>query len=87
MWFLEKCRSNKLRKDLPIFVETFLLNGGLNHMISLTLTMSLMVSVRKYIYTESNHPPNIFKYIPASIETRLSNLSPTEAIFKKSTTH
>ena len=35
MWFLGKCRSNKPRKDLPIFVETFLLNGGLNHMIFL----------------------------------------------------
>ena len=23
MWFLGKCRSKKLRKDLPIFVETF----------------------------------------------------------------
>ena len=27
MWFLGKCRSNKLRKNLPIFVETFLLDG------------------------------------------------------------
>ena len=41
----------------------------------------------QYIHTESNHPPNIIKHIPASIETRLSNLSPTETIFKQSTTH
>ena len=41
----------------------------------------------QYIYTESNHPPNIIKHIPASIETRLSNLSSTEKIFKESTTH
>ena len=40
-----------------------------------------------YIHTESNHPPNIIKHIPASIETRLSNLSSTEIIFKESTTH
>ena len=40
-----------------------------------------------YIHTESNHPPNIIKHIPASIETRLSNLSSTETIFKESTTH
>ena len=41
----------------------------------------------QYIHTESNHPPNIIKHIPASIETRLSNLSSTETIIKESTTH
>ena len=41
----------------------------------------------QYIHTESNHPPNIIKHIPASIETRLSNLSFTGTIFKESTTH
>ena len=41
----------------------------------------------QYIHTESNHPPNIIKHIPASIETRLSNLSSTEIIFRESTTH
>ena len=41
----------------------------------------------QYIHTESNHPANIIKHIPASIETRLSNLSSTEIIFKDSTTH
>ena len=41
----------------------------------------------QYIHTESNHPPNIIKNIPASIETRLSNLSSTETIFKESTAH
>ena len=40
-----------------------------------------------YIHTESNHPPNIIKHIPASIETRLLNPSSTEIIFKESTTH
>ena len=39
----------------------------------------------QYIHTESNHPPNIIKHIPASIETRLSNLSSTETIIKEST--
>ena len=39
-----------------------------------------------YIHTESNHPQNI-KHIPASIETRVSNLSSTETIFKESTTY
>ena len=41
----------------------------------------------QYTHAESNHPPNIIKHIPASIETRLSNLSSTETIFKESTTH
>ena len=41
----------------------------------------------QYIHTESNHPPNIIKHIPASIDTRLSNLSSTEIIFRQSTTH
>ena len=41
----------------------------------------------QYIHTESNHPPNIIKHIPASTETRLSNLSSTETTFKESTTH
>ena len=41
----------------------------------------------QYILTESNHPPNIIKHIPASIETRLPNPSSTETIFKESTRH
>ena len=45
------------------------------------------VDQMQYIHAESNHPPNIIKHIPASIETRLSNLSFTEAIFKESTTY
>ena len=40
----------------------------------------------QYTHTESNHHTNIIKHIPASIETRLSNLSSTEIIFKESTT-
>ena len=41
----------------------------------------------QYIHTESNHPPNIIKHIPASIENRLSNLSSVEILSKESTTH
>ena len=41
----------------------------------------------QYIHTESNHPPNIIKHKPASLEIRLSNLSSTATIFKESTTH
>ena len=35
MWFFGKRRSNEVKKDFPIFVETHLLNGELNHMIFL----------------------------------------------------
>ena len=35
MWFLGKFRSNRLKSGLWIFVETFLLKGGLNHMMFL----------------------------------------------------
>ena len=41
----------------------------------------------QYMHTESNHPRNIIKHIPAYIETRLSNLSSTEIIFTESTTY
>ena len=41
----------------------------------------------QYINTEFNHPPNIIKHIPVSIENRLSNLSSNEKLFQKSRTH
>ena len=34
-----------------------------------------------YIHTESDHPPNIIRQLPLSIEKRLSTLSSSEAIF------
>ena len=39
----------------------------------------------QYINKESNHPPNIIKHLPTSIEKRLSNkqLSSNEKIFKE----
>lgn len=36
-----------------------------------------------YIHKNSNHPPNIIKQIPISIETRISKLSSNENIFKE----
>ena len=41
----------------------------------------------QYIHTESSHPLNIIKDIPASIENPLSNLFSTEKLFKESTKH
>ena len=41
----------------------------------------------QYTHTESSHQPNIIKHIKTSMETRLSNLSSAETIFKESTAH
>ena len=38
-----------------------------------------------YVHVKSNHPPNIIKQIPFSIQNRLSNLSANEEIFNQST--
>ena len=38
-----------------------------------------------YVHVMSNHPPNILKQIPLSIQKRLSNLSSNEDIFKEAT--
>ena len=37
----------------------------------------------QYINKESNHPPNLIKYLPASIEKRLSNNCSHEKIFEE----
>ena len=37
----------------------------------------------QYINKESNHPSNLIKHLPASIEKRLSNNSSDEKIFKE----
>ena len=40
-----------------------------------------------YVHVQSNHPPNILKQIPLSIQTRLSNLSSNEELFHQATPH
>ena len=37
-----------------------------------------------YVHVQSNHPPNVIKQIPLSIQNRLSNLSSDENIFTES---
>ena len=59
----------------------------------LDITMDLRTGVHKpfmkpnntplYVHNKSNHPPNIIKNIPESINRRLSNVSSNEKIFKK----
>ena len=55
-------------------------------MALLDLTINLTTKYSTYIQNPTT-PQNIIKHIPASIETRLSNLSSTEIIFSESTTH
>ena len=40
-----------------------------------------------YIHAKSNHPTNIIKQLPLSVEKRLSTLSANENIFKESAKH
>ena len=59
----------------------------------LDITMDLRTGVHKpfmkpnntplYVHNKSNHPINIIKNIPESINRRLSNISSNEKIFKK----
>ena len=41
-------------------------------------------NIIQYIHVESNHPPNIIKQVPKTIEKRLSQLSSSEKIFNES---
>ena len=41
----------------------------------------------KYVHAKSNHPPNILKQLPISIEKRLTTLSINETIFNESSRH
>ena len=81
--------------DLEIIAESIVKNKKIVNYLDVTLNSKDSTfrpyhkpgDQMQYIHTESNHPPNIIEHIPASIETRLSNLSYTERIFKESTTH
>ena len=45
--------------------------------------MYILCTQQYYVFNKSNHPPNIIKNIPESINRRLSNISSNETIFKK----
>ena len=36
-----------------------------------------------YVHSKSNHPPNILKNIPLSVNKRLSNISANETVFEE----
>ena len=42
-------------------------------------------NIPRYVNAKSNHPPATIKNIPLGIPKRLSNISPSEEIFKKKT--
>ena len=77
------------------FKTFYLLSAVISKSCSLTLILKdgtfrpyhKPVDQIQYIHTESNHPPDIIKHVPASIENRFSNLLSTEILFKESTTH
>ena len=39
-----------------------------------------------YMYSKTNHPPNIIRNIPESVNTQLSEISSDEAVFNKAAT-
>ena len=47
-------------------------------------TKNQIIYIIQHIHVESNHPPNIIKQIPKTIEKRLSQLSSSEEIFNES---
>ena len=89
-----KKKLHKLFKDYGLEITT---ESNLKIVNYLDVTLNLNDGTFKpyhkpddqiqYIHTESNHPPNIIKHLPTSIENRLSNLSSNEQIFQESITY
>ena len=78
--------------DLSLTIE-----ANKNHVHFLDVTLNLSSGFFKpfmkennqtvYVNTKSNHPPNILKNIPLSINKRLSNISSNEGIFNVAAPH
>ena len=91
-------QSEKVKKDIKaIFKEEgldLIIECNKNIVDYLDITLNLKDGTYKpyqkpdntltYIHTESNHPPNIIKQIPKTIEKRLSDNSANEQIFSES---
>ena len=89
-------QSKKVKKELQVLFQKFGLNliiecnkTTVNYIdITLTLLNGTYKPYQKpentlqYIHKESNHPPYIIKQIPITIETRLSNYSSNETVFR-----
>ena len=74
--------------DLKITIET---NQKVVHFLDVTFNLrngtfkpySKPNNDLMYIHTNSNHPPNIIKYIPSMISDRVSKISSNKKIFKR----
>ena len=94
-------RADKIRKEFhQLFKENGLsleIECNLKTVNYLDITLDLNTGTYKtyskpndetlYIHAKSNHPSNILKQLPISIETRLSNLSSNSEIFHEASKH
>ena len=89
-------KENIKKEIFKIFKENKLnitIEASKNVIDFLDITMDLRTGVHRpfmkpnntplYVHNKSNHPPNIIKNIPESINRRLSNISSNEKIFQK----
>ena len=88
-----KKRIQKIFKDKDLSVEIECNKKVVNFLdVTLDLNNESFRPYRKpgdeinYIHVESDHPPNIIKQIPLSIEKRLSSLSSSKEIFDENKT-
>ena len=93
--------ADKIRKEFhQLFKESGLsleIKCNLKTVNYLAITLDLNTGTYKpyhkpndeilYIHAKSNHPANILKQLPISVETRLSNLSSNSEIFHKASKH
>ena len=94
-------RADKIRKEFhQLFKENGLsleIKCNLKTVNYLDITLDLNTGTYKpyrkpndqtlYIHAQSNHPANILKQLPISVETRLSNLSSNSEIFHEASKH
>ena len=94
-------RADKIRKEFhQLFKENGLpveIECNLKTVYCLDITLDLNTDTYKpyhkpngetlYIHAKSNHPTNILKQLPISIETRLSILSSNSEIFHEASKH
>ena len=89
------CREfHQLFKENALSLE---IQGNLKTVNYLDITLDLNTGTYKsyrkpndeilYIHPKSNHPANVLKQLPISIETRLSNLSINSEIFHEASRH
>ena len=91
-------RADKIRKGFhQLFNENGLTECNLKTVNYLGITLDLNIGTYKpyrkpndetlYIHAKSNHPANILKQLPISIETWLPNLSSNPEIFHEASKH